>query len=251
MPSLQIDYETTLETLCLGNRSIYVHRITSLDQTIDRVIAAIEKAGLSDIADEHCPYFGAIWPAAYALIELMHQLEGKVQRTLELGCGLGLPSLVAAQGGAMVQLVDMHPDALPFIEKNFAVNGLPPPPFLQKSYDSLVPQDFAGYDLVMASDVLYDRNHAAMLADCLSANLASNQVMLVTDPGRAYLETFASRIRHLGFKLNRKLIKIDRYDSSHLSPVHCLFIGRQEEVMQKLIDQLGGGFTKGKENSSS
>lgn len=237
MQPLKINYETVVHTLSLEGQEIKVYRIASLDNTIDRVIEALEKAGLQDIADEHCPYFGAIWPASYALIELMRVLAGKVHHTLELGCGLGLPSLVAAKYGATVRLVDLHPDALPFIAKNYELNDLETPAFLQRSYETLQPEDFVGHDLIMASDVLYDRPHATLLASCLAANLGDTQVALVTDPGRAYLETFVEAVLQSGLRLERRFLRIEKYDPTHQRPVHCLFIGRDLEAVKSLVYQ--------------
>jgi predicted nicotinamide N-methyase len=244
MQPLQINYETIVQTLTLEGQDIKVYRIASLDRTIDHVIEALEKAGLQDIADEHCPYFGAIWTASYALIELMRLLAGKVQHTLELGCCLCLPSLVAAKYGAKVRLVDLHPDALPFIAKNYGLNGLETPPFLQRSYETLQPGDFAGHDLVMASDVLYDRPHATMLAACLAANLGATQVALITDPGRAYLETFVEAVLQSGLQLERRFLKVEKYDPTHQKPVHCLFVGRNAKAVEDLVSQQAQAFYK-------
>jgi len=48
--------------------------------------------------DEFMPYWAELWPAGIALAEaLPDRLDGV--RVVELGCGLGVPSLVAAARG--------------------------------------------------------------------------------------------------------------------------------------------------------
>ena len=50
--------------------------------------------------DEFLPYWAELWPAATALAAALPDVAGL--RVVELGCGLGLPSLVAAARGADV-----------------------------------------------------------------------------------------------------------------------------------------------------
>ena len=76
--------------------------------------------------EDLCPMFGALWPVARALAwrvdEVGSGLAGR--RVLELGCGLGLPSLVAARHGALVVATDQHPDAGPLLGRTAATNGV-------------------------------------------------------------------------------------------------------------------------------
>ena len=55
--------------------------------------------------DEFLPYWAELWPAALALA---HALPARFDgvRVVELGCGLGVPSLVASARGATVTATD-------------------------------------------------------------------------------------------------------------------------------------------------
>src|SRR5690348_15910347 len=70
------------------------------------------------------PYGGALWPSGKGLGDALagRALDGL--RGLELGCGLGLPSLVAARAGAQVTATDGSPDAVVFAAHNLAINEL-------------------------------------------------------------------------------------------------------------------------------
>jgi predicted nicotinamide N-methyase len=51
------------------------------------------------VQEELLPYWAHLWPSAVALAEELAPRSLRGARTLELGCGLGLPSVVAARGG--------------------------------------------------------------------------------------------------------------------------------------------------------
>jgi predicted nicotinamide N-methyase len=110
--------------------------------------------------DEFLPYWAELWPASLALAEaLPPQLEGR--RVVELGCGLGVPSLVAAARGAEVTAVDWAQDAVDLLHENARRNGLALR-VEQRDWREPWPERF---DLALAADVLYElRNVEPVLA---------------------------------------------------------------------------------------
>lgn len=67
----------------------------------------LEKLGKSELLESLCPYFGAVWPSARAIaLEVMAPTPC---RTLEMGCGLGIPALIAARRGFEILATDFHP----------------------------------------------------------------------------------------------------------------------------------------------
>jgi predicted nicotinamide N-methyase len=119
--------------------------------------ALIDEEAFAD--DEFLPYWAELWPAALALAEALPDVEGL--RVVELGCGLGVPSLVAAQRGADVTAVDWAEDAVELLRTNAARNGLT---VLAERRDWREPWD-ERFDLAFAADVLYEqRNVEPVLA---------------------------------------------------------------------------------------
>src|SRR6266516_3449228 len=49
--------------------------------------------------DQFLPYWAELWPSALALAQMVAASELAGKRTLELGCGLALPSIAAALAG--------------------------------------------------------------------------------------------------------------------------------------------------------
>ena len=145
--------------------------------------------------EEFLPYWAELWPSAVALGRALAARDLDGTRVLELGCGLALPSIVAARLGAEVLATDWSPDALAFAERNAARNGVELRTQLA-AWDR--PWDMAdgGWSLVIASDVLYERRNVDPLLELLPR--LTDEVLLA-DPGRpalrAFLEGAATRWR--------------------------------------------------------
>jgi predicted nicotinamide N-methyase len=133
------------------------------------------------------PYWARLWPSGEALArKLAAAPPGPGTHVLELGCGLALPSIVAARGGAAVTATDGAPDAVAFAAHGLALNELEAT--VQHADwvthgDALA--DHGPWDLVLAADVLYTiANVDAAL--CLFPRLvAPNGALYLTDPDRA------------------------------------------------------------------
>ena len=74
--------------------------------------------------EEFLPYWAELWPSGLALAEEVAALPLAGRRVLELGCGLGLPSLAAALAGADVLATDWSPDAVALLRENAARNEI-------------------------------------------------------------------------------------------------------------------------------
>lgn len=140
--------------------------------------------------EEYMPYWAELWPAGIALARHLHaagSLEGK--RVLELGCGLGLPSLTAALAGAEVLATDWAGDALELLRENATRVGTTLETLESdwRDADELVAR--GPWDLVLTADVLYEERNVEPLV-ALLPRLATKA--LVGDPGRTYLERFVA-----------------------------------------------------------
>jgi predicted nicotinamide N-methyase len=144
--------------------------------------ALIDEEAFAD--DEFLPYWAELWPAARALAESLPEVRGL--RVVELGCGLGLPSLVAAAKGARVTATDWSPDAIELLRENAARNGLE---LRAEVRDWREPWDDR-FDLALAADVLYERRNVEPVLERLR-ELAPE--VLVALAGRPYEDAFLAR----------------------------------------------------------
>lgn len=132
------------------------------------------------------PYWAELWPSGLALARAMPaELAGRA--IVELGCGLGVPSLVAAARGARVTAVDWAEEAIELLRENASRNGLE----LQAVRADW--RDFDGaFDLVLAADVLYERRNVDPLL-ALLPRLAPE--IWLADPGRPHAAAFLEQAR--------------------------------------------------------
>lgn len=146
--------------------------------------------------------FGQVWPAGQRLAEAMQGFDVAGKRILELGCGIGLASLVLQQRGADVVASDIHPLVEPFLAYNAALNGLPAVHYRQMRWDVPLPT-LGHFDVIIASDVLYERAHAQLIGEVVAryARPGAGAEVVLTDPGRGNSARLTAVLDAQGFSL--------------------------------------------------
>jgi predicted nicotinamide N-methyase len=172
----------------LPGGAVALERPRSADELINE--ADFEK-------DERLPYWADVWPSSTVLAAVVAAMDGRGARALELGCGLGLVTVGAMRAGFEVLATDYYEDALLFARRN-ARRILGREPKTRLVDWRAFPTDLGRFDLVLASDVLYDREYATLVADALAATLAPGGVALVADPGRVALLAFITACEQRG-----------------------------------------------------
>jgi len=200
-------YTTREHNVQIGAHSYRIRALSDLQQFADPDHHA-ERAGISSA---QWSLFGQLWPSGRLLAEAMdvHDVAGK--RILEIGCGLGLSSLVLQQRGATVVASDYHPLAESFLAYNSALNGLPSVVYRELRWD--VPHATLGvFDLIIGSDVLYESGHAAQLAILLARHTHDHSEILITDPGRGNSAPFTRALAALGFSVTEQRSRMNERD---------------------------------------
>jgi SAM-dependent methyltransferase len=117
---------------------------------------------------------------------------------LELGCGLGLPGLAAARRGASVTFVDRVPAALAFVRASAATNDLRRIDLV--AADIATPALRGRFDLVLAAEILYDREAFGPLALAIARHLAPHGRALLADAGRIDTRAFYTALDAAGLR---------------------------------------------------
>jgi predicted nicotinamide N-methyase len=146
--------------------------------------------------------FGQIWPSGRLLAQAMQRMELNGERFLELGCGIGLASLVLQQRGAEVVASDMHPLTEPFLAYNAALNALPAVHYRQLLWNVPLPT-LGRFDVIIASDVLYERGHAELISNVVARHANDAAQVWITDPGRGNSGRFTRLMEAQGFCLEQ------------------------------------------------
>jgi predicted nicotinamide N-methyase len=149
--------------------------------------------------DERLPYWADLWPSARVLAEELAVLRLAGQRVLELGCGLGLVATGAVLGGAEVTATDYYEDATLFARVN--VHDATGATITTRMVNWVaLPADLGKFDLVIASDVLYEHRYASLVARAIAATLVRGGEAIVADPGRIALREFLDECDALGLE---------------------------------------------------
>jgi predicted nicotinamide N-methyase len=124
-------------------------------------------------------------------------VDGRGQRLLELGCGSGVVAVAASRAGFDVVATDYYEDALRFTRANtWRATGVE---CATRLVDwRAMPPDLGHFDLVVASDVLYEPRYATLVAQAIAHTLARGGLALVTDPGRLAAPAFVEAAIALG-----------------------------------------------------
>lgn len=143
------------------------------------------------------PYWATAWPSGLSLAETLIGRSLGGRRVLELGCGLALPSLVAAGAGARVLATDGTPDAVVFAAHNLALNELEGEAALVDWREPRELIERGPWDLVVAADVLYLRHNVEALLRLLPKLLAPGGQAIVADPQRAGGHDFVAAAKRI------------------------------------------------------
>ena len=159
----------------LGGRDLVVLRPRDSEALIDEHAFQHE---------EFLPYWAELWPSGQALARRVAVRALHGARTLELGCGLGLPSLGAAIAGGRVLATDWSPQAIELLRGNAERNGIALDVERADWSEPTALLERAPWDLVLGADLLYERRNAELLLSLLPRLLAETSELWLADPGR-------------------------------------------------------------------
>ncbi|WP_027362917.1 class I SAM-dependent methyltransferase [Desulfospira joergensenii] len=194
MPPLRIRYQT----LEIGHVDIHIRTLWDHLQYEDAEGVA-ENLGISSAA---WPFFGVVWPSGEVLAHCMldYEIEGK--RILEVGCGIGLASLVLNHRLADITATDYHPEVGGFLEKNVILNKGEKIPFVRAGWDD-GENELGIFDLIIGSDLLYESGHVDILSGFIDLHARQQCDVVIVDPGRGLHARFSKKMKGLGYSHSR------------------------------------------------
>ncbi len=155
------------------------------------------------ISPSYWPLFGVVWTSSIALAAVMVETDIAGRRILEVGCGIGLASMVLNHRSADITATDRHPDAEAFLARNAKLNDAPPIPFERSDWQD-EDDDLGRFDLIIGSDLLHDRSHTAPLARFIDNHAAPAADVVIVDPGRGQVSQFARDMTSRGFSYAKR-----------------------------------------------
>lgn len=166
------------EKVLIDERTFEIMRPAESERLLDHpaVHAAFD-------ADEYMPYWAELWPAARMMAKaLLREKPTPGTETLEIGCGLGLPGIVALSLGLRVAFSDYDPCALHFAAENARLNGFHDFETLQLDWRN--PPEQLQFPLLLASDLIYELRNVEPLVQFIKQVLSPNGECWLTDQDR-------------------------------------------------------------------
>ena len=207
-------YDTTETLLQVSGHQIRVTRLANAEALLDD----IEPVTFAE--DERLPYWAELWPSAVALSHfLVRHLDLEGRRVLELGCGLGLVSVVAALQGARVLCTDHEQAALEFARRNARRNACSGVRF--RLVDWRRPALRRRYDCILAADVIYESRSFAPLVSLFKRYLARGGTAVIAEPGRLNAPPFFKLLKQRGFSYRRRIQRV-QCDGAHRISIYII-----------------------------
>lgn len=206
MPGYEVKFQ---KVAVAGGADLEIRSLLDRQQYADPLGEA-EAVGISPAC---WPLFGQVWPSSQKLADLMQVWELGSRRVLEIGCGLGLPSLVIHRRGGNITASDCHPLTESFLRANLLLNQLVGMEYRIGNWGRSV-SAMGEFDLIIGSDVLYERSHPEQLAAFLQLHAAARAEVLIIDPNRSNRRAFHRAMALLGFDLTETMLDAPLDDGS-------------------------------------
>jgi len=197
-----MSHSTKRHILDIEGAAYHLDEIADAGILFDRLVAL--DPDHEHVRDERIPYWAELWPSAIALARhvAVSPLIRHGATLVEIGCGAGLPGIVAGSRGARVTFTDYMDEALQLAEHNWKLNHSGAASFLRLDWRS--PVDLEPADVLLASDVAYEQRAFQPLLDCFDSWLKPGGTLLLSEPGRRYLADFFAGLKQRGYRWEKK-----------------------------------------------
>ncbi len=136
------------------------------------------------------PFWAKLWPSSIALLDVLkahpHLIQNK--HVLEIGAGIGLPSLMMAGIAKSIQISDYDKEAVDLLQKNIEHLQLKNAEALQLDWNAI--QENIQPDVVLLSDVNYDPAQFDTLITLIDKFMRQGSSIILSTPQRIMASPF-------------------------------------------------------------
>jgi predicted nicotinamide N-methyase len=140
------------------------------------------------------PFWAKLWPSSIALLDVLkahpHLIQNK--HVLEIGAGIGLPSLMMADIARSIQISDYDKEAVALIQKNIEHLQLQNAEALQLDWNN-VPENL-NPEVIILSDVNYDPTQFDLLISLINKFIHQGCTIILSTPQRIMASPFVQKL---------------------------------------------------------
>jgi predicted nicotinamide N-methyase len=195
LPNVRHKYQT----IEFGNVDIHLRTLKDTQQFFDKNNEA-QKLGINSAS---WALFGVLWPSGQILANYIFKTDTHSKRILEIGCGIGLSSLLLNHLDKNITATDYHPEVESFLLKNTQLNNDQKIPFYRLNWEDETLKNLGKFDIIIGSDLLYQQNHSILLSSFI--NKYANEVceVVIVDPNRGNHSKFKKAMLGFGFEYEK------------------------------------------------
>ena len=140
------------------------------------------------------PFWAKLWPSSIALLDVLeahpHLIQNK--HVLELGAGIGLPSLMLAPITKSIQISDYDKEAVVLLQKNIEHLQLQNAEALQLDWNH-IPENL-NPEVIIFSDVNYDPGQFDVLIHLIDKFMNQGCAIILSTPQRIMASPFVQKL---------------------------------------------------------
>jgi predicted nicotinamide N-methyase len=187
------------QTIEFGNVDIHLRTLKDTQQFYDKNDEA-QKLGINSAS---WALFGVLWPSSQVLANYIFKTDTYSKRILEIGCGIGLSSLLLNHLNKNITATDYHPEVESYLLKNTQLNSDQQIPFYRLNWEDETLQSLGKFDTIIGSDLLYEPNHGKLLSNFIHRYAAASCEIIIVDPNRGNHSKFKKEMLDLGFEYEK------------------------------------------------
>ena len=140
------------------------------------------------------PYWAKLWPSSIALLDVLkaHPYLIQNKHVLEIGAGIGLPSLMMADVAKSIQISDYDKESVALLQKNIEHLQLQNAEALQLDWNA-IPENLQP-DVILLSDVNYDPTQFETLISMIEKCIHQGSTIILSTPQRIMASPFVQKL---------------------------------------------------------
>lgn len=205
------------EKVAVGDNELIIYRVKNLDDLVDQVTDDEFNK------DERLPYWAELWPSAMALSRFLASNTNLLsqKKVIELGCGLGLTSLAAMmQQPEYLLCTDYEEAALKLTKMNFKLNRVRLPQL--KLMDWRAPDCTNQFDVILASDILYEKRFFTPLLKLFRNLLTPDGMIILAEPNRTIARDFFLQLKECNYTFTVQFVEILQNDKKIVVSIYLI-----------------------------